>query len=67
VLDVAIINQRRVETDVPLDGAELGCFDDASLTADGQLFHTVGAEMQDARAAVNFLVVGMVCSVEFDE
>jgi len=42
------------------------CCDDASLTADGKRFHTVGMEMQKARAVVTGLVGGTVSSVEFE-
>jgi len=49
---VAMVNRRRVEKDVPSVGAKNGGCDDVSLTADGKLFHTVGAKMQKARAAV---------------
>ena len=42
-----MVNHRRVETDARLVAAEIEVVhDDASLTADGKLFHTVGAEMQ---------------------
>ena len=43
-----------------------GCEDD-SLTSDGRLFQTVGAETRKARAAVIILVVGTISKVEFDD
>lgn len=41
--------------------------DDVSLTVDGRLFHTVGAETQKVRAKVTVLVGGTVSNIELDD